>query len=533
MWEFGNQWKKKLAKGKNIIYDNGHDNYNADDIGSVPRNSLQVMNVPGLRRENIASHPPEYRPPLRFFVAETLRYHPTHQVSPYSSVHAHEGEEGGRNKPSIPQIDHLHETNPRRRRYIPQKSERTLQIPGIEDDYYFNSLDWGSKNVLAIALEDTVHLWDASNDDPHELVTVDEENGPVTSVKWAPDGLRIAVGLNNSDVQLWDSTANKLLKTLRGCHSSFVGALDWNNNDILTTGGMDGLIVNNDVRMRDHIVETYRGHSQMVCGLRWSPSGRKLASGGSDNLLHIWDRSMASLNSQTQWLHRLEDHAAVKALAWCPFQENLLASGGGLSDRCIKFWSTNTGACLNSVDTGSQVCSLLWNRNERELLSSHGFLQNQLTLWEYPSMVKIAERIEHTSRVLFMTQSPDGRSVASASADQTLKLWNVFGTSEVAKPTQKAAHEPFAQFNRIRTFTISRCIMKDLEESPSTAVLDGEITGIRFGLASRDEISTSSISDCLISHPSQLSNPFLSLPLESGKCESCGTDEIGECEGHF
>ncbi|KAK1370538.1 Cell division cycle 20.1, cofactor of APC complex [Heracleum sosnowskyi] len=441
-----------------------------------------------------------------------------------------------RNKPSIPpQIDHrLHETNPRRCRYIPQKSERTLQIPGIEDNYYFNSLDWGSKNVLAIALEDTVHLWDASNDDPYELVTVDEENGPVTSVKWAPDGLRIAVGLNNSDVQLWDSTANKLLKTLRGCHSSFVGALDWNNNDILTTGGMDGLIVNNDVRMRDHIVEIYRGHSQMVCGLRWSPSGRKLASGGSDNLLHIWDRSMASLNSQTQWLHRLQDHTvAVKALAWCPFQENLLASGGGLSDRCIKFWSTNTGACLNSVDTGSQVSSLLWNRNERELLSSHGFLQNQLTLWEYPSMVKIAERIEHTSRVLFMSQSPDGRIVASASADQTLKLWNVFGTSKVTKPTQKAAHEPFAQFNRIRTFTISRCIMKDLEESPSTAVLDGEITGIRFGLASRDEISTSSISDCLISHPSQLSNPFLSLPLESGKCESCGTDEIGECEGHF
>ncbi|KAK1370494.1 hypothetical protein POM88_036586 [Heracleum sosnowskyi] len=84
-----------------------------------------------------------------------------------------------------------------------------------------------------------------------------------------------------------------------------------------------------------------------------------------------------------------------------------------------------------------------------------------------------------------------------------------------------------------KTFTIPRCIMKDIEENPSTAVLDGEITGIRFGLASRDEISKSSISDCPISHPSQLSNPFLGLPLESGKCESCGTDEIGECEGHF
>lgn len=114
---------------------------------------------------------------------------------------------------------------------------------------------------------------------------------------------------------------------------------------------------------------------------------------------------MASTNSPTQWLHRLEEHtAAVKALAWCPFQGNLLASGGGGGDRCIKFWNTHTGACLNSVDTGSQVCALLWNKNERELLSSHGFTQNQLTLWKYPSMVKMAELTGHTSRVLFMAQ---------------------------------------------------------------------------------------------------------------------------------
>ncbi|MCL7045486.1 hypothetical protein MKW94_009983, partial [Papaver nudicaule] len=44
---------------------------------------------------------------------------------------------------------------------------------------------------------------------------------------------------------------------------------------------------------------------------------------------------------------------------------------------------------------------------------------------------------------------------------------------------------------------------------------------------------TSSISDCPISHPSQLTNPFLGLPLETGKCESCGTAEPGGCDGHF
>ncbi|CAH8274232.1 unnamed protein product [Arabidopsis lyrata] len=95
-----------------------------------------------------------------------------------------------------------------------------------------------------------------------------------------------------------------------------------------------------------------------------------------------------------------------------------LRGGGG--DRKIKFWNTHTGACLNSVDTGSQVCSLLWSKNETELLSSHGFTQNQLTLWKYdPSMVKMAELTGHTSRVLYMAQIPDGCTVASAPADDS------------------------------------------------------------------------------------------------------------------
>lgn len=90
-----------------------------------------------------------------------------------------------------------------------QTSERTLDAPDLVDDYYLNLLDWGSANVLAIALGNTVYLWDASTGSTSELETFDDETGPVTSVSWAPDGRHIAIGLNNSEVQLWDSTANK------------------------------------------------------------------------------------------------------------------------------------------------------------------------------------------------------------------------------------------------------------------------------------------------------------------------------------
>lgn len=45
----------------------------------------------------------------------------------------------------------------------------------------------------------------------------------------------------------------------------------------------------------------------------------------------------------------------AQALAWCPWQSSLLASGGGTADRNIRFWNANTGVCLSSVDTKSQV----------------------------------------------------------------------------------------------------------------------------------------------------------------------------------
>lgn len=352
-------------------------------------------------------------------------------------------------KPIPQEVSPCHQsklTKPRRN--IPQTSERTLDAPDLLDDFYLNLLDWGRANVLAIALGNTVYLWDASDSSTSELVTIDDVNGPVTSVSWAPDGQHLAVGLTNSEVQLWDSTATRQLRSLRGGHRARVSSLDWNNH-ILTTGGADSQIINNDVRIRSPIVGIYSGHRQEVCGLKWSASGQHLASGGNDNLLFIWDRSISSTNMP---LHRLENHtAAVKALAWCPFQCNLLASGGGGADRCIKFWNIHTGVCLNSVDTGTQVCALLWNKNEKELLSSHGFTENQITLWKYPSMLKMTELTGHTSRVLFMTQSPDGCTVASAAADETLRFWNIFGSPKlVAKPVAKTNHEPFANLCSIR-----------------------------------------------------------------------------------
>lgn len=73
-----------------------------------------------------------------------------------------------------------------------------------------------------------------------------------------------------------------------------------------------------------------------------------------------------------------------------------------------------------------QVCSIVWNPFDMEVVTSHGFSQNQLTAWKYPSLVRMADLTGHTSRVLHMALSPDGTTVVSAAADETLRFWRLF-----------------------------------------------------------------------------------------------------------
>ena len=71
-------------------------------------------------------------------------------------------------------------------------------------------------------------------------------------------------------------------------HHSRVSSLSW-NGPLLSSGGRDSTILHHDVRVLDDAVGTLRGHTQEVCGLKWSPAGNLLASGGNDNTLNIWD----------------------------------------------------------------------------------------------------------------------------------------------------------------------------------------------------------------------------------------------------
>ncbi|XP_015084491.1 protein FIZZY-RELATED 2-like [Solanum pennellii] len=303
-------------------------------------------------------------------------------------------------------------------RKVPRSPFKVLDAPALQDDFYLNLVDWSSHNVLAVGLGSCVYLWHASSSKVVKLCDLGIDDS-VSSVGWAQRGTHLAVGTSNGKVQLWDSSRCKRIRTMEG-HRLRVGALAWSSS-MLSSGSRDKSILQRDIRAQEDFVSKLSGHKSEVCGLKWSYDNRELASGGNDNRLFVWN------NHSTQPVLKYCEHtAAVKAIAWSPHLHGLLASGGGTADRCIRFWNTTTNTHLSCMDTGSQVCNLVWSKNVNELVSTHGYSQNQIIVWRYPTMSKIATLTGHTYRVLYLAISPDGQTIVTGAGDETLRFWNVF-----------------------------------------------------------------------------------------------------------
>lgn len=303
-------------------------------------------------------------------------------------------------------------------RKIARSPFKVLDAPSLQDDFYLNLVDWSSHNVLAVGLGTCVYLWSACTSKVTKLCDLSPDD-TVCSVNWTQRGADLAVGTSSGDVQIWDALHCKRKRIMRG-HRMRVGTLAWSSG-VLSSGSRDRSILHRDTRVPNDYVARLSGHKSEVCGLKWSHDDRELASGGNDNQLYIWNH-----HSTSPALRFSEHTAAVKAIAWSPHTHGLLASGGGTADRCIRFWSTTSAQPLSCVDTGSQVCNLVWSKNVNELVSTHGYSQNQVIVWRYPTMSKLATLTGHTLRVLYLAISPDGQTIVTGAGDETLRFWNVF-----------------------------------------------------------------------------------------------------------
>jgi cell division cycle 20-like protein 1 (cofactor of APC complex) len=275
----------------------------------------------------------------------------------------------------------------------------------------------------------------------------------VSSLAWNARGSLLAVGSRSGRIAVWDVARRRRVRDAPG-HGARVGTLCW-RGDALASGSRDRAICCRDVREPRSNYARLRAHRQEVCGLRWSPCGDFLASGGNDNDLKVWDARRLLQSSAGGEARRGDeapaaaaprpgvaprprrrraaplcsfgDHvAAVKAIAWSPHKRGSLASGAGTADRTIKFWDARTCALVDSVDTGSQVCALAWSRSVDELVSTHGYSLNQICIWNVPSLTNYATLTGHCRRVLYLAISPDNQTIVTGAGDETLRFWSCF-----------------------------------------------------------------------------------------------------------
>ncbi|WVQ84876.1 hypothetical protein IAT38_007039 [Cryptococcus sp. DSM 104549] len=321
-----------------------------------------------------------------------------------------------------------------KRKAPPHAPERVLDAPGFADDYYLNLLDWSCSNRVAIGLGDKGYVWDAETGDVVALGGDDEteDQNNVTAVSWSNDGAYLAIGTDAGEVEIWDVEASKKIRVMGG-HNARIPSMSWYGH-ILSSGCRDGSIYHHDVRVAKHKVMELVGHNAEVCGLTWRSDGQFLASGGNDNVVNCWDGRVGASVLQAEegtprgiakWTKR-NHTAAVKALAWCPWQSSLLATGGGTADKHIHFWSTSTGARTASLQTSTQVTSLTFSPHSKEILGTHGYPDNTITLWSYPSLEKVWEVPAHDSRIICSALSPDGTTVCTGAGDENLKFWKIW-----------------------------------------------------------------------------------------------------------
>src|SRR6202158_1826456 len=194
---------------------------------------------------------------------------------------------------------------------------------------------------------------------------------------------------------------------------------------LIASGGDDYTIKLWDVSTGAEL-GSLRGHSGRVNSVVFSPDGQLLASGSDDTTIKLWDiKTGVALRS-------LEGHPNhVLSVAFSPDGKRLATAGDMDVDQetanlrnMVKLWDVRTGAQLHTFDGhADNVNSIAYSPNGRAIAS--GSADGTIKLWDVNTAAQLRSFNGHTNIINSVAFSPDGKMLASGSYDQTIKLWNV------------------------------------------------------------------------------------------------------------
>ena len=314
-----------------------------------------------------------------------------------------------------------------------QKIIETLENPSTTFIYSIAFSPDG--NTLATAGADNyVVLWDATPGQPAQITQPRLfAKNIVHSISFNGDGSQLAVAAG-SQIQIWDIAARRHIITLKG-HNDTVNSVSWSSDGSkLASGGNDNRIWVWDANEMMRLYQQAGGSNQEVelepnsgvgtilprqtsaiWSVAWSPNNRLLASGAGNGTITIWNAT--SLQPQGE---PLKGHTrAVRSLAF-DRDSTTLASGG--DDATILIWDLNTGTHLPPItDNVLRVNSVAFSLKGKSLLASGSF-DNTIGIYEVVAQLPLGENLDvNLAGVKALLSNPDGNILlAGSQTDSTL-----------------------------------------------------------------------------------------------------------------
>ena len=277
--------------------------------------------------------------------------------------------------------------------------------------------DKDNTQLLATAGNDrTVKLWKIErgkiSPQPQQQISIFQDD--IRVVAFSPrQGEILAVGSHDGKIRLFDP--NGIIRTLKG-HQNAVSDLQFSaDGRRITSVGWDRTI--KIWRIDGTLIKTINDNSQRIWGLALSQDGETIATAGERHGVKLWRVSNPLLT-------KFSGHkAAVIDVAYHP-TKNIIATAS--DDRTIKLIDRQ-GKLLATWSKQTGVLGVDYHRDGNSLVSGHN--DGTVRLWEISTtdptkIMKVTTLADHGALVWRVAHSPDGSIFATASEDNTIKIWN-------------------------------------------------------------------------------------------------------------